>query len=158
MRVALTDRADAVSRRRNTPRLLRLWMPAGWLTLVALAAVLAPWLPLRDPLEQDLLLMLAPPGEGHWLGSDGLGRGVLSRIVFGLRITLTVALGSVTVGVLIGGLFGLLAGYYRGNVERWILAANNILMAFPPLVLVLALICYPGAALPKVILDRKSVV
>src|SRR6218665_316060 len=130
MRVALTDRADAVSRRRNTRRLLGLWMPAGWLTLVALAAVLAPWLPLRDPLEQDLLLMLAPPGEGHWLGSTGLGgadfsraglgRDVLSRIVFGLRITLTVALGSVTVGVLIGGLFGLLAGYYRGNVERWI--------------------------------------
>lgn len=152
MRVALTDRADAVSRRRNTRRLLGLWMPAGWLTLVALAAVLAPWLPLRDPLEQDLLLMLAPPGEGHWLGSDGLGRDVLSRIVFGLRITLTVALGSVTVGVLIGGLFGLLAGYYRGSVERWILAANNILMAFPPLVLVLALMSYPGAALPKVIL------
>src|SRR6218665_1810396 len=121
MRVALTDRADAVSRRRNTRRLLGLWMPAGWFTLVALAAAVAPWLAFRDPLGHDLLLMLAPPGEGHWLGSDGLGRDVLSRIVFGLRITLTVALGSVTVGVLIGGLFGLLAGYYRGNVERWIL-------------------------------------
>src|SRR6218665_512850 len=107
MRVALTARAAAVSRGRTTRRLLGLWMPAGWLTLVALAAVLAPWLPLRGPLEQDLLLMLAPPGEGRWLGSDGLGRDVLSRIVFGLRITLTVALGSVTVGVLIGGLFGL---------------------------------------------------
>src|SRR6218665_2983982 len=139
MRVALTDRADAVSRRRNTRRLLGLWMPAGWLTLVALAAVLAPWLPLRDPLEQDLLLMLAPPGEGHWLRSDGLGRDVLSRVVFGLPLALTRSLGSVAVGVLVGGLFGLRGGYYRGSVERWILAANNFLMGCPPLVLVLAL-------------------
>src|SRR6218665_738078 len=100
MRVALTDRADAVSRRRNTRRLLGLWMPARRVTLAALAAGLAPRVPLGDPLEQGLMLTLAPPGEGHWLGSDGLGRDVLSRIVFGLRITLTVALGSVTVGVL----------------------------------------------------------
>lgn len=146
------DRVANVPPKRSARRLLGLWLPVAWLALAVLASLLAPWLPLPDPLEQDLLLMLAPPGAGHWFGCDGLGRDVLTRIVFGLRITLIVALGSVAVGVLIGGPLGLLAGYYRGHAERWILAANNILMAFPPLVLVVALMAYPGTALPKVIL------
>src|SRR6218665_3444242 len=133
MRVALTDRADAVSRRRNTRRLLGLWMPAGWLTLVALAAVLAPWLPLRDPLEQDLLLMLAPPGERHWLGSDGFGRDGMRRIVFGLRSTLTATPASETVGSQTGTPFALTAGHCRATGGRQILPPNTMLMAFPPL-------------------------
>lgn len=136
----------------NGRRILGLWLPVAWLVLVVLAAVLSPWLPLPDPLEQDLMRMSEPPTNDRWFGSDGLGRDVFARILFGLRITLLVSIASVALGVLIGGLLGLLAGYYRGHVERWILAANNILMAFPPLVLVVALMAYPGAPLPKVIL------
>lgn len=125
---------------------------AAWLVLVLLAAVFASWLPIQNPLVQNLDNMLAPPSLQHWFGADSLGRDVFARTLHGLRITIIVSLGAVTLALLAGGALGICAGYFRGGLERVILLGVNVLLAFPPLVLVIALAAYPGHALPKVIL------
>jgi peptide/nickel transport system permease protein len=122
-----------------------------WLVLVALAALAAGWLPIEDPTKQSLLRMLAPPGGDRWFGADSLGRDVFSRTIYGFRITFAVSFGSVALGLVVGGALGIVAGYFRGPVERAILVGANVLLAFPPLVLVIAMVAYPGQPLLKVI-------
>ncbi len=123
-----------------------------WLLLVFLATVAGAWLPLQDPMQQSLLSMLAAPDQQHWFGADSLGRDIFSRTLHGFQITWAVSLGSVAVGLLIGGTLGICAGYFRGWVERTILTGTNILLAFPPLVLIIAMVAYPGQPLLKVII------
>lgn len=124
----------------------------AWLTLVVTAAATAHWLPIEDPTKQSLLRMLAPPSAGLWFGADSLGRDVFSRTIYGFRITLAVSLGSVALGLLFGGALGIVAGYFRGVAERSILMGVNVLLAFPPLVLIIAMVAYPGQPLVKVII------
>lgn len=154
--IAVPPAASTIAHRRGAAmtarKLFGLILPCTWLSLALMAALAAPWLPVADPFEQDLLRMLQPPEPGLWFGADSLGRDILARTLFGLRVTFAVAVGAVALGVALGGMAGLLAGYFRGNVERLILACNNVLMAFPPIVLTVALMAYPGAPLPKVIL------
>ena len=137
--------------RRGLRDVLQLWLPAVWLVGVVLAAVLADALPLADPYEQDLGDMLATPGLEHLLGADSLGRDILSRSVHAMRVSLVAGLGSVAVGLLLGGLIGLVAGYYRGRIESVAMAVMNIVLAFPPLVLAIAITAAAGPPLPKVI-------
>jgi peptide/nickel transport system permease protein len=132
--------------------LFGLVLPLIWLLATALAALLAPWLPIADPMKQDLMVMHSPPIEGLWFGADSLGRDVFARTLHGLRVTFVVGIGSVAIGLVIGGILGILAGYFRGWTERVIMTGNNVLMAFPPLVLTIALMSYPGDPLPKVII------
>ncbi|HOA93478.1 MAG TPA: ABC transporter permease [Quisquiliibacterium sp.] len=122
-----------------------------WLALVLVATLTAHWLPIRDPLAQSLTDMLAKPGVERWFGADSLGRDVFSRTIHGFRITLVVSLGSVAFGLVLGGLLGIVAGYFRGWVERGILMVVNVLLAFPPLVLIIAMVAYPGEPMIKVI-------
>jgi peptide/nickel transport system permease protein len=133
----------------RTPLLHRLAMV--WLALVLTATLTANWLPIPDPLAQSLSDMLAKPDAARWFGADSLGRDVFSRTIHGFRITLVVSLGSVAFGLALGGLLGIIAGYYRGWIERVILMVVNVLLAFPPLVLIIAMVAYPGQALVKVI-------
>lgn len=123
----------------------------AWLLLIVLATATAAWLPLQDPIQPKLLSMLAEPSAEHWFGADSLGRDIFSRTVYGFQITLAVSLGSVALGLLVGGCLGICAGYFRGTTERIILTGTNILLAFPPLVLIIAMVAYPGQALLKVI-------
>jgi len=139
-------------------RLFGLVLPVTWLLFALTCVIAAPWLPLSDPLYQDLLKMLEKPGAALWFGADSLGRDVLARSVYGLRVTFIVSVGSVALGFVVGGSLGLLAGYFRGNVERYIMAGNNVLLAFPPLILAVAMMAYPGAAVPKLILVLGLVV
>ena len=92
-----TQRGPAAARgsRWREPGLL---LSIGWLALVVVLAVTAPWLPLPAPDEQDLLNTLATPGAGAWLGTDSLGRDILTRLIHGGRVSLSVALGSVAIG------------------------------------------------------------
>lgn len=124
----------------------------AWLLLILLLTLVAAWLPLKDPTNQSLLGMLAPPGGEHWFGADSLGRDIFSRTIHGFQITWAVSLGSVALGLLVGGVLGICAGYFRGWTERVILTGTNILLAFPPLVLIIAMVAYPGQPLLKVIL------
>lgn len=128
-----------------------------WLGLVVFAALAAPWLPIASPAAQSLSDMLAAPSATHWFGSDSLGRDVLSRVIWGFRITLIVSLASVVIGIAVGGALGVCAGYFRGWSERVIVSAVNVLLAFPPLVLIIAMLAYPGEALLKVVVALSIV-
>lgn len=113
----------------------RLWLSGTWLTLFVLAAIFAPLISPHDPLAQDLMLGRLPPAwmsgaePGFWLGTDSLGRDVLSRIIHGARVALIVALVAGTVTCLIGSALGLLAGFYRGWADRVISRLVDIWMA-----------------------------
>lgn len=123
---------------RGRPLGMVTWMAAGWLLLVIAAALLADLLPLDSPTDMDMLGRRLPPGAEHWLGTDALGRDVLSRLVFGARVSLTIGVASALIGLGLGGTIGLLAGYFRGRLESLAMAGIDVLLAFPPLVLVLA--------------------
>ena len=90
----------------------------GWLAFVTVLAVLAPILPLDDPDENVASIVNQGPGtDGHLLGGDSLGRDLLSRIVWGGRASLLLGASSVLLGLLVGGLLGLTAGYFRGSLR-----------------------------------------
>jgi peptide/nickel transport system permease protein len=120
------------------------WLAVAWIAIVASAAIAADWLPLTSPSEMDLLARRAGPGADHWLGTDELGRDILSRLVFGARISLTVGLVAPMLGLVIGGGLGILAGYFRGWLETLVVGSIDVLLAFPPLVLALAITTYLG--------------
>lgn len=122
-----------------------------WLAAVLFVTLCAHWLPLRDPMAQSLESMLAGPGAQRWFGADSLGRDVFSRAIHGFRITLAVSLGSVALALVLGTAIGVCAGYFRGWIDRSIGMVVDVLLAFPPLVLVIAMVAYPGHALLKVI-------
>jgi peptide/nickel transport system permease protein len=127
------------------------WLPAAWITLVALAALLANVLPLKDPLRTDYANIAVGPGTGgHLLGTDEIGRDILARLVFGARVSLTVGIVAVVVGMVIGGLIGLVAGYYRGRVETLLMGLVDVMLAFPALVLVIAITVFLGQSLRNV--------
>ena len=137
---------------------LRLWLSGGWLTLLAVAALFAPLIAPQDPLMQDLFTSRLPPfwqqgaEPGYWLGSDSLGRDVLSRILYGARLALIVALVAGTLTCLIGASFGLVAGYYRGWPDRIISRLVDIWMAFPPVLFAILLIAVLGTGLTSIII------
>jgi peptide/nickel transport system permease protein len=120
------------------------YVSAGWLLLVASSAVLAPVLHLADPTFQELSNQGALPGGDHLLGTDSLGRDMASRLVHGAQISLTVGVLSTAVAMVIGGFLGLMAGYFRGPVEGLIGVGVDALLAFPALVLALAVVTYWG--------------
>jgi peptide/nickel transport system permease protein len=130
-------------RRRSGPGVLFL-CAAGWIALIVLAAVLADLLPIPSPSDMDMLGRRAPPGGEHLLGTDGLGRDMLSRLIYGARISLTVGLLAPVIGVVIGGALGILAGYFRGRFEAFAVGGVDVLLAFPPLVFALAVTAYLG--------------
>ena len=137
---------------------LRLWLSAGWLTLLLMAALLAPWISPKDPLAQDLFLGRLPPfwmagsEPGYWLGTDSLGRDVLSRILHGARVAMTVALVAGTITCVIGAVLGLLAGFLRGWVDIFISRLIDIWMAFPPVLFSILLIAVIGPGLWSIII------
>lgn len=137
---------------------LRLWLSAGWLVLLALAALLAPWIAPHDPLYQDMFLNRLPPAwmdgsePGFWLGTDSLGRDVLSRLLHGARIALVVALVAGSLTALLGSALGLLAGYFRGWVDLLVSRLIDIWMAFPPVLFSILLIAVLGPSLSSIII------
>ena len=135
------------------PRDLRIWLGGGFILFLVLVAIFAPLLAPFDPLEQDLMAATAAPGvePGHWLGTDSLGRDVLSRLIYGTRIALTVALVAAILACLLGTTLGLLAGYYRGWVDAGVSRLVDIWMAFPPVLLSILLVAVLGAGLTSVI-------
>lgn len=137
---------------------LRLWLSGLWLALVAVAALLAPWIAPKDPLMQDLFLGRMPPfwmagsEPGFWLGTDSLGRDVLSRIIHGAQVALTVALVAGTLTAFIGAALGLMAGFLRGWVDLVISRMIDIWMAFPPVLFSILLIAVLGPGLISIII------
>lgn len=116
------------------------WLAIGWLLLVLVLALLAPLLPLEKPNETFPGLAREGPSGEHLLGGDAIGRDVLSRVVFGARASLLVSVAAVAIGSVVGGALGLVAGYFRGRVETVLVGLFDALLAFPQLILALALV------------------
>lgn len=136
----------------------RVLVGAAILLAAALLAVLAPWVAPHDPLEQDLLHMLAPPmwaadgSRDFPLGTDGLGRCVLSRAIYGTRVALIVATVAAFGAMLLGSVLALAGGYFGGKVDRVISYVVDLWLSFPPVVLSLILLVGLGTGIDKVIL------
>jgi peptide/nickel transport system permease protein len=121
--------------------------------IFVLTAIFAPLIAPHDVTTQNLAIRYAAPSAEHWFGTDSLGRDVLSRVIFGARISLEVGIIVVSVSSVIGVLVGSVAGYYGGLVDR-ILSGYvfNVFLAFPGLLLAIALVAFLGAGLGKLIL------
>jgi len=122
------------------------------LILMSLAALAAPLLAPHDPNAMDLFAFSAPPSVEHPLGTDSLGRDVLSRLLFASRISLSVGLGATLINVVVGVLLGGLAGYLGGKVDSAIMRFTDMILSFPPLMIILVLVSVLGPSLMNVIL------
>ena len=135
---------SAISRTRRLGPLF--WAAIAWMSLVFAAAALADLLPF-GPTDMDMLERRASPSALHWLGNDGLGRDELARLIYGARVSLTVGLCAPVIGITIGGALGMLAGYFRGRFETLVVGSMDVLLAFPPLILALAVTAYLGQSI-----------
>ncbi|CAH1649474.1 ABC transporter permease [Chelatococcus asaccharovorans] len=121
------------------------------MVIVTLAAILAPWIAPYDPDEQNIILNLGPPTAEHWLGNDTYGRDTLSRIIWGARVSLFVSITSISLAMVIGGAFGVVAGYFGGRTDRIIMASMDVLLSFPSLVMGLLVVAVLGPTMMNLI-------
>lgn len=128
------------------------------LVAIVIVAILAPWLAPHDPTAQSLRLRLKPPSwlpggvDGHWLGTDALGRDLLSRILYGARVSIAVGVLAVAIQAAIGVVVGLVAGFYGGWVDDVIMRLADVQQSLPFLVLVVAVAAVVGPSLVNTVL------
>jgi peptide/nickel transport system permease protein/dipeptide transport system permease protein len=128
------------------------------ITVFFLAAILAPWISPHDPVETSLYDQLKPPvwhDKGTWehvLGTDELGRDSLSRIIYGARVSLMVAVVSVGLAFVLGTLLGCISGYYKGISDSIIMRIMDMILAFPYLLLAIVVVAYLGPSLRNAML------
>ncbi len=115
-----------------------------------IAAALAPVIAPHDPLEQDILSRLQPPHDDFYLGTDYFGRDILSRLLYGARISLVIGIASTAIAMVAGSLVGILAGYYGGRFDVVVMQAMDILLAFPSLILGLILVAMLGPSMENI--------
>jgi ABC-type dipeptide/oligopeptide/nickel transport system permease subunit len=133
------------------------YLGGGFILMLLLIAIFAPLVAPKNPLDQDLMLASLPPAglagaePGFWLGTDDLGRDVLSRLIYGARVALIVAFVAASLAALVGSALGLIAGWYRGWVDAAISRLVDVWMAFPPVLLSILLVAVLGAGLVSVI-------
>jgi peptide/nickel transport system permease protein len=126
----------------------------GWTLLIVfvLLAALAPWLAPHDPAHLNLTARLMPPSTAHWFGTDELGRDVLSRTLYGARVSLTVAVAVVALSLAVGVAFGLIAGFYGGVADTLInVYLSNAFLALPGILLAVAVVAFLGPSLGNLI-------
>jgi ABC-type dipeptide/oligopeptide/nickel transport system permease subunit len=119
----------------------------GWVVLVILLAALAHWIAPYDYAAQNLPQAYAPPGNGYLLGTDELGRDLLSRIIYGARTSLSVAVMSISVSVVAGMILGAAAGYYGGLFDRIVTTTVDLTWSFPEILIALILVAIIGSGL-----------
>jgi peptide/nickel transport system permease protein len=119
---------------------------------IVFVAVFAPLLAPHDPLDQSVRDRLAPPSPDYPLGRDDKGRDILSRVIYGTRIALTVGLFSVLLGGVLGTAIGIVAGYFGGKIDTVLMRLTDILLAFPDLITGLLVLAVLGPGLEKMIL------
>ena len=119
----------------------------GLFVALVLVAVFAPAIAPHDPLKVDPIVALMPPSADYWMGTDTLGRDVMSRVIFGTRISLRLGVISVSIGLSLGVLIGVLAGYLGGRVDGILMRFIDMLLAFPSLILALVAVFALGPGL-----------
>jgi peptide/nickel transport system permease protein len=151
---ALVSPKSVTTRLAGDPKVV---VAGGFVLFLIAASLAAPLIAPHDPLEQNLLLATLPPAgfedaeSGYLLGTDGLGRDVLSRLIFGTRVSLTVAFVAAGLSALIGSLLGLVAGFQRGWIDTIVSRLVDIWMAFPPVLLSVLLVAVLGPGIHSVI-------
>ena len=128
------------------------WLGMILLGIILVAAVAAPLLAPYDPLEQDLVSRLAPPSAEHLLGTDTYGRDVLSRLLFGARVSLSVGFVAILIAMTIGSAIGIVAGFAGGLVDQVVTALLDAMLAFPTLLLGLMIAAMLGASFENLII------
>ena len=124
---------------------------AAIIVLMALAAVCADLIAPYDVYEINQQLQFAPPSLAHWLGTDEFGRDVLTRLIYGARIALFIGFASSFLGTTVGAALGVLSAYLGGKTDLWLQRLMDILLAFPLLVLALAIVTVLGRSIPNLI-------
>jgi peptide/nickel transport system permease protein len=119
---------------------------------IVLTALLAPWIAPMDPLAQDPFNRLSWDVEGYLLGTDDFGRDVLSRIIWGSRVSLMIGGASVLLGLVIGTMLGMVAGFFRGKTEVMIMRSVDVMMSFPDLILAIAITAALGASTTNLVI------
>jgi peptide/nickel transport system permease protein len=140
---------DARRRIGRTPSAL---IGAAIILIIVLAAVFAPLLAPSDPLATDLAQQALPPGAHHLLGTDKLGRDIFSRIVYGARTSITIGFVAVGIAITIGTAIGLVAGYLRGRVDAIAMGAMDVMLAFPSIILAIAITTILGSSITNLMI------
>jgi peptide/nickel transport system permease protein len=145
--VAETTREAVSGKKRKRGFGWGFWLAATWLIIVLICAVFADILPVKDPFKPDVINKLALPSGDALLGTDGLGRDTLSRLVHGARVSVVISVTAVVIGMVLGGFLGIIAGFFRGKLESVLMTIINIILAFPALILLLVLLAFVGRSL-----------
>lgn len=168
MQASTADVPAKAARQRRRGRMARTWRgiavtlrAMGWsgkvglfiLAVMVIMAVFAPWLAPYDPHHQDLMATLQGPSTQHWLGTDNLGRDLVSRLVYGARIPLAVGLIAAFGSMVIGVSLGLLAGIRGGLTDAVIMRVTDAFICFPPLILILSIAATLGAGIHNIVLS-----
>ncbi len=119
--------------------------------LILFGAVCAPWLSPFDPTEQNIIDRLQPPGGDYLLGTDQFGRDILSRLLWGARISLAVSLGAIAAAAVIGGSIGMVSGYVGGRFDLLVMQVMDVLLSFPSLILGLIVVALLGPDLVNLV-------
>jgi len=164
----MAEVAEQTRRKRRRGMGITFWLSVGWLSLIGFGALFADILPVADPNNGDFLSVAVPPGSvgeqmmngsedfvehTYWFGADNLGRDIFSRVLKGGQTSLLIGLLAPLIGLIVGGSLGMAAGHYRGWTEGIVVAGIDIILAFPALVLLTAVIFYAGATTTNVILS-----
>ena len=134
-----------------------LYIGGSIVVLVVVAGLLAPWISPYPPNELDLMATLQPPSADHFFGTDELGRDVFSRVLHGIRLDMAIVLVITYVPLLVGVTLGMVAGYFGGWVDTVVNRAVDIVMAFPFLVVVIAVVAITGPGLVGIFIGVLSV-
>jgi len=141
---------SSFAHRRETQRLAQDKLAIAGMVIIGLLvtmAILAPVLTPYDPLAQEILKRRQPPSSVHWLGLDDLGRDIFSRIIYGSRFSLQVGVVSVSMAIVIGAIVGAISGYLGGWVDTLVMRLMDIMLAFPALLLAIAIVTILGPGL-----------
>jgi peptide/nickel transport system permease protein len=126
---------------------------AVMIAVFVLCALFAPWLAPQDPARIDLPARLMPPSTSHWFGTDELGRDILSRVIYGARISMLVGSCVVATSLMLGLIFGSIAGYYGGFLDRFLnVIVMNAFMSFPGILLAIAFVAFLGPGIFNLVL------
>lgn len=128
------------------------WIGVVIVVVLVLAAIFAPYLTGYDPASQNIMNRLVPPNSDFWLGTDQFGRDIWSRILFGARYSLTIGFFAILTAMLVGTLIGMIAGYVGGRIDIVFMQVMDVVLAFPSLILGLALVALMGATLTNIII------
>ncbi len=146
----------------TSPQKNRLWIAfrnnrLAWIGIILLstiicAAFFAPLIAPYDPIEQNIVRRLEPPSTDFWLGTDAYGRDVLSRVIYGSRVSLMVGFLAIIVAMVIGSVIGIISGYVGGVLDRVVMSVLDVMLSFPTLLLGLMIAAMLGASLENLII------